>query len=93
LLLREVEWAIERLLVQPMSNLIATDEVPGGDWIRVDFDNDGRALRFARESEGLPIQDMARLVDTSIVLSAAAFSVGAAAEVARTQTAKSSKRG
>ena len=90
---RHLKRAIERLLVQPMSNLIATDQVRGGDWIRVDFDEQGRNLRFARESEGLPIQDMARLVDTSIVLPAAAFSVGAVPEIARTQTAKSSKRG
>jgi len=90
---RHLKRAIERLLVQPMSNLIATDQVRGGDWIRVDFDPLARLLRFAREAEGLPIQDMAKLVDTSIVLPAAAFSVGAIPDVARTQTAKSSRRG
>src|SRR5215813_12235536 len=90
---RHLKRAIERLLVQPMSNLIATDQVRGGDWIRVDFDPLARVLRFAREAEGLPIQDMAKLVDTSIVLPAAAFSVGAIPDVARTQTAKSSRRG
>ena len=36
---RHLKRAIERLLVQPMSNLIATDQVRGGDWIRVDFDD------------------------------------------------------
>ena len=35
---RHLKRAIERLLVQPMSNLIATEQVRGGDWIRVDFD-------------------------------------------------------
>jgi ATP-dependent Clp protease ATP-binding subunit ClpA len=90
---RHLKRAIERLLVQPMSNLIATDQVRGGDWIRVDFDPQARVLRFAREAEGLPIQDMAKLVDTSIVLPAAAFSVGAIPEVGRTQTARSSRRG
>ncbi|HKE27244.1 MAG TPA: AAA family ATPase, partial [Bryobacteraceae bacterium] len=90
---RHLKRAIERLLVQPMSNLIATDQVRGGDWIRVDFDPLARVLRFAREAEGLPIQDMAKLVDTSIVLPAAAFSVGAIPDVARTQTAKSSRQG
>ena len=90
---RHLKRAIERLLVQPMSNLIATDQVRGGDWIRVDFDPAGRFLRFAREAEGLPIQDMAKLVDTSIVLPAAAFSVGAIPEVGRTQSARSSRRG
>jgi ATP-dependent Clp protease ATP-binding subunit ClpA len=90
---RHLKRAIERLLVQPMSNLIATEQVRGGDWIRVDFDDKARLLRFAREAEGLPIQDMARLVDTSILLPAAAFSAGAVSENSRTQSAKSSRRG
>src|SRR5579863_647425 len=90
---RHLKRAIERLLVQPISNLIATDQVRGGDWIRVEFDPEGRNLCFAREAEGLPIQDMARLVDTSVVLPMAAFATGAVAESPRTQTAKSSKRG
>jgi ATP-dependent Clp protease ATP-binding subunit ClpB len=90
---RHLKRAIERLLVQPMSNLIATDQVRGGDWIRVDFDGGARMLRFAREAEGLPIQEMARLVDTTVLLPAAAFSTGASAELPRTQTARSSRRG
>src|SRR6202521_1433028 len=65
---RHLKRAIERLLVQPMSNLIATDQVQGGDCIRVDFNDSARTLRFAREAEGLPVQDMARLVDTSVTL-------------------------
>jgi hypothetical protein len=84
--------AIERLLVQPMANLIATEQVRGGDWIRVDYDDSARNLRFAKEAEGLPVQDMARLVDTSITIPAMALATGAAAEPAKTQTAKSSKR-
>jgi ATP-dependent Clp protease ATP-binding subunit ClpB len=86
---RHLKRAIERLLVQPMSNLIATDQVRGGDWIRVDFDNQGRMLCFAREAEGLPIQDMAKLVDTSIVLPTVAFSAGASPNGGRTRAAKS----
>ena len=84
---RHLKRAIERLLVQPMSNLIATDQVRGGDWIRVDFDNSSRALSFAKEAEGLPVQDMARLVDTSITMPAMAAAIGAAAEPVRVQTA------
>ena len=38
---RHLKRAIERLLVQPMSNLIATDQVRGGDCILVDFNADG----------------------------------------------------
>jgi len=89
---RHLKRAIERLLVQPMSNLIATDQVRGGDWIRVDFDETNKALSFAREAEGLPIADMARLVDTSVTMPQLTFSQGAVAEPARTQSARSSKR-
>ncbi len=90
---RHLKRAIERLLVHPMSNLIATDQVRGGDWIRVEFDHDGKSLRFAREAEGLPVQDMARLVDTSVTIPQLTMSSGAIAEPARIQTAKTSKRG
>ena len=89
---RHLKRAIERLLVQPMSNLIATDQVRGGDWIRVDFDEGQKSLSFAREAEGLPVADMARLVDTSVTLPQLTFSQGAIAEPARTQSARSSKR-
>ncbi len=80
---RHLKRAIERLLVQPMSNLIATDQVRGGDWIRVDFDDSARALSFAREAEGLPVADMARLVDTSITIPAMAAASGAPIETGR----------
>jgi len=76
-----------------MSNLIATDQVRGGDWVRVEYDEDGKVLRFAREAEGLPVQDMARLVDTSITIPQLTMSTGAVIEPVRTQTAKTSKRG
>jgi len=89
---RHLKRAIERLLVQPMSNLIATDQVRGGDWIRVEFDGSLKALSFAREAEGLPVADMARLVDTSVTIPQLTFSQGAIAEPARTQSARSSKR-
>jgi ATP-dependent Clp protease ATP-binding subunit ClpA len=89
---RHLKRAIERLLVQPISNLIATDQVRGGDWIRVEFDTEAKALTFAREAEGLPVQDMVRLVDTSVTFPAMTFSQGAVVEPARTQTARSSKR-
>jgi ATP-dependent Clp protease ATP-binding subunit ClpA len=89
---RHLKRAIERLLVHPMSNLIATDQVRGGDWVRVEFDEGTRALRFAREAEGLPVQDMARLVDTSVTIPQYAMASGAILEPVRTQTAKTSKK-
>ncbi len=75
-----------------MSNLIATEQVRGGDWIRVDFDDTGRLLRFAKEAEGLPVQDMAQLVDTSVTIPMMTMANGASLEPVKTQTARSSKR-
>ena len=63
---RHLKRSIERLLVQPMSNLISTDQIRGGDWILVELDECARQLSFARQAEGLPVQDMARLVDSLI---------------------------
>ncbi len=89
---RHLKRAIERILVQPMSNLIATEQIRGGDWVRVDFDEEGKKLGFAREAEGLPVQAMARLVDTSVTIPALTYAQGAVVENGRTQSAKSSKR-
>jgi ATP-dependent Clp protease ATP-binding subunit ClpB len=89
---RHLKRAIDRLLVQPMSNLIATDQVRGGDWIRVDFDEARCDLTFFKEAEGLPVHAMADMLDHSISIPALAFSSGALYEPVKTQTARSSKR-
>jgi len=89
---RHLKRAIERLLVQPMANLIATDQARGGDWIRVDYNDSACALRFARGAEGLPLQEMARLVDSSVSNRAAAFISGGVADTPKTQAVKISKR-
>ncbi len=87
---RHLKRAIERHLVQPMSNLIATEQVRGGDWIRVDFDA-GR-MTFFKEAEGMPAYAMAELVDTTVPLPAAAQAT-AAVEPIRATRAGSSRRG
>jgi ATP-dependent Clp protease ATP-binding subunit ClpB len=89
---RHLKRAIERLLVQPMSNLIATDQVRGGDCVAVDFDEVSKELTFVKEAEGLPVHAMADLVDRSISIPAFALANGAFIEAAKTQSAKSSKR-
>ena len=89
---RHLKRAIERLLVQPMSNLIATEQVRGGDWIRVDFDPSCNCLTFLKEAEGLPMHAMADLPDHSTTLSAPALTSGATAETAKTRSARFSKR-
>lgn len=89
---RHLKRAIERLLVQPLSNLIATEQVRGGDWVRIDFDSEAKQLRFAREAEGLPVGEMARLVDTSVTIPALTLSQAAVAETANALRARSNKR-
>jgi ATP-dependent Clp protease ATP-binding subunit ClpB len=89
---RHLKRAIERLLVQPMSNLIATDQVRGGDCVAVDFSAESKELTFVKEAEGLPVHAMADLVDRSISIPAFALANGAFIEAAKTQSAKSSKR-
>jgi len=46
---RPLKRAIERLLVQPISNLVATGQIGKGDLVRVNH-HDGAALTFFRES-------------------------------------------
>jgi len=89
---RHLKRAIERLLVQPMSNLIATDQVRGGDCVFIDFDAERKALNFVKEAEGLAVHAMADLVDRSISIPAFAMANGALIEAAKTQSARSSKR-
>jgi ATP-dependent Clp protease ATP-binding subunit ClpA len=91
---RHLKRAIEKLLVQPLSNLIATDQIKSGDWIRVDFNAECGQLVFLKEAEGLPIHTMAELVDNSVTLPVHALTNGAIFEAGRTQsTARGSKRG
>ena len=48
---RHLKRAIERLLVQPLSNLIATSQIRRGDCIRVSHSEDSAFLIFVREAE------------------------------------------
>jgi len=89
---RHLKRAIERLLVQPMSNLIATDQVRGGDCVQIDFDPEHKTLAFVKEAEGLAVHAMADLVDRSISIPAFAMANGAIIEAGKTQSARSSKR-
>jgi ATP-dependent Clp protease ATP-binding subunit ClpB len=47
---RPLKRAIERLLVQPLSNLMATGQVHRGDRIRVTHNQDAQSLMFFRET-------------------------------------------
>jgi ATP-dependent Clp protease ATP-binding subunit ClpB len=51
---RHLKRAIERLLVQPICNLIATSQVSRGACIRVDWEPTLDHLTFIREANGVP---------------------------------------
>ncbi len=59
---RHLKRAIEKLLVHPLSNLMATSQVSSGDWIQADFDPERRCLLFMKEAEGLEVHAMAALM-------------------------------
>jgi len=85
---RHLKRAIERLLVQPMSNLIATDQVRGGDCIRVELDRSRDRLSFVRELEGLARGSMTELV--GIKMPAAAVAMGNATPLEGAKTWRTS---
>jgi ATP-dependent Clp protease ATP-binding subunit ClpB len=60
---RHLKRAIDRLVVQPLSNLIATNQIHRGDWIQVDRRSDAPAMTFLRKLEGLAVRDLTLLAE------------------------------
>ncbi len=90
---RHLKRAIERLLVHPLSNLMATSQVTAGDWIQADFDAERRCLLFTKEAEGLEVHAMANLIGDNLRMPPAVMAAGAQVDLAKTVSAgKSSKK-
>jgi ATP-dependent Clp protease ATP-binding subunit ClpB len=89
---RYLKRAIERLLVQPMSNLIATAQVRGGDYIRVDLDLSNSFLTFTKEAEALPVPEMAKWADRPIMFPELALANSASVETSNKPIQIASKR-
>jgi len=53
---RHLKRAIERHIVYPLANLLATEQVKVGDLVRIDWDGLAKNLSFDRESEGALIE-------------------------------------
>ncbi len=89
---RYLKRAIEQHLVQPLTNLIASEQVRGGDWITVDHDPtaDMACLSFLKKAEGLPAYTMAEMASTPVAQAAVA---GVEAESVRACRSGSSRRG
>jgi ATP-dependent Clp protease ATP-binding subunit ClpB len=58
---RHLKRAIERSLVHPLSNLIATTQVRMGDLVKVDYDPDLKRMIFFKEAEDVPAYALAQL--------------------------------
>ena len=85
---RHLKRAIDRGLVQPMSNLIASDQVRGGDLIQVDFDCDRDCLSFTKQAEDLPAYEMIQMVDTSFAPAPAVSAAAAQVEYPKVANAR-----
>ena len=56
---RHLKRSVERFLVYPLSNLVATEQVETGDFVKVDFDREKDALNFTKQSGKMIIADVA----------------------------------
>ena len=54
---RHLKRAIERHIVYPLANLLATEQVKLGDLIRIDWNGEDKQLTFVRESEGALVEN------------------------------------
>lgn len=92
---RHLKRAIEKMLVQPLSNLIGTEQIRGGDLIRIDAiadaSEDAEAmLTFDRLAEGLTIETMVEMTEFPSYPRVTAAS--AVAQETTKLTARSSRR-
>ena len=56
---RHLKRSIERFLVYPLSNLVATEQVETGDFVMVDFDPEKETLMFTKQAGKMIIADTA----------------------------------
>jgi len=54
---RHLKRSIERFLVYPLSNLVATEQIQTGDFVTVDFDEAKRVLTFTKQSGKMIVSD------------------------------------
>jgi ATP-dependent Clp protease ATP-binding subunit ClpA len=80
---RHLKRAIDRYLVHPLSNLIATEQVSGGDILRIDFDDAQAQLTFLKDVSWRPASVIARLANSSGTPATGPARTGAATEPMR----------
>jgi ATP-dependent Clp protease ATP-binding subunit ClpA len=89
---RHLKRAIERTIVHPLSNLIASEQVRGGDLLRVEFDEESEGLTFVKEAEDMPAYKMAQMMEAPFLsMAATAAAEPAGFEQTRAANAKSQR--
>src|SRR6201989_3592291 len=88
---RHLKRSIERFLVYPLSNLVATEQVGLGDLVHVDYDESRRKLTFSKRSGGALIADAAG--EDYEEDKPAVKSGGAAVQLPQARAARKSSRG
>src|SRR5260221_3426703 len=73
---RHLKRAIERFLVYPLSNLVATGQIGLGDLVQVDLGTVAGKLTFSKKSGGALIQEVTAAVPDEEPLAARSGSVG-----------------
>jgi len=87
---RHLKRAVERFLVYPLSNLVATGQIGLGDLVHVDVDNISKRLIFSKSSGGALIQEVPKDKDKSLE-TAASLSGGVGVPIPQTKVAKKSQ--
>jgi ATP-dependent Clp protease ATP-binding subunit ClpA len=89
---RHLKRAIDRSLVHPLSNLIASEQVRGGDLVRVDYDGEAQCMTFFKEAEDMPPYAMMQMMEPPVMTTAGAYATGVGVEAPRIANARSSRR-
>jgi ATP-dependent Clp protease ATP-binding subunit ClpA len=80
---RHLKRSIERHLVFPLSNLLATRQIQLGDLITVDLDDDGAKLVFLKEDQGALVKSMDELAEETAMVHVSTRSAGTTRALAR----------
>jgi len=88
---RHLKRAIDRALLHPLSNLVASEQIHNGDLIQVDYDNATGLLMFTTEAEDMPAYAMVAMIDNPAEGMAAAATAAVSAPTKQSANAKSSR--
>jgi ATP-dependent Clp protease ATP-binding subunit ClpB len=89
---RHLKRAIERNVVYPLSNLMATGQIRCGDVIKVDLDSGGSELSFSKDAEGLPVHQMMVMAGKDTLEPVQAAAANAVVAMPRAANAKTTRK-